>query len=72
MASMFPGNLLGWFVHQHGPLREPSIRERAITAAFAQLVAEGTPVLFATVSSRLDANRATVSFQQRFFEQVCY
>lgn len=71
IAQAFEGSFLGWFVYHDGPHRAPTIRERAVTAALAQLVPPDVPVLFALMSSTLDSDRATAGFEQQFLEQVC-
>ena len=64
------GEVLGWFVQQNGPPRQPSIRERTVTAAMAACVPPGMPVVFAQIFTSFEANRSTFSFQQRYLQQV--
>ena len=62
--------VLGWFVQQTGPPRQPSIRERTVTAAMAACVPAGMPVIFAQMFTTFEADRSTFSFQQRYLQQV--
>ena len=70
IAEAFQGDIMGWFVHQHGPRRQPSLRERTVTAALAACIPSDRPLLFGLMNSALEADRSTVSFQQQFLEQV--
>ena len=62
--------VLGWFVQQTGPPRQPSIRERTVTAAMAAYVPPGMPVIFAQMLTTFEADRSTFTFQQRYLQQV--
>lgn len=64
------GELVGWFTHQHGLPRLPTVRERTVTAAMAQLIPADVPVLFATANSTLHPDRATAGFDLQFLQQV--
>ena len=71
MTENMQGSCLGWFVHQQGPRRPASARERTVTAAMAGCVPQGMPVIFSLMSVHYDADMSTHSFQQQFYEQVC-
>lgn len=70
MTRSLQGSCLGWFVHQQGPRRPASARERTVTAALAGCVPHGMPVVFSLMTVHQDIDMSTHTFQQQFYEQV--
>ena len=62
--------ILGWCIHHPGPRRLPSARERTVTASLIACVPSGMPVLFGVLSAGLDHDAATITFENRIFEQA--
>ena len=62
--------VLGWFVHRAGPKHNASARERTVTAGLAAHMPDGMPVLFGVLYVFGEHGGATITFEQKIYEQV--